>query len=169
MKNRPIIKVQHPPFDRFLEYVTLVILVAPIVLLILNYSALTDCVPLRYDADGTVSSKGSAAMLIVLSFVSIFTYSIMTLLSFFPHTHNYPVNVTPTNAPALYAMSKRLLLRIKLICTALFFYLIYSSIQIGLGNIESINSLILWALIALSVVYPLIMVVRMSALKGTSE
>jgi hypothetical protein len=169
MKNRPVIKVAHKPIDRLVEYITIVLLIAPVVLLIVNYGALTDGVPMRYDTDGSVSSSGSAAMLIVLSFVSIFTYSIMTLLSFFPHTHNYPVNVTPENAPALYALSKRLLLHLKLICTALFSYLIYGSIQIGLGNIESINSFILWGLIALSVLYPLSVVIKMNALKDTSE
>lgn len=148
MKKRPVIDVPFTTADRLFNWLSAALQVAMIMILALHFRDLADGVPMRYDLAGNVTKTASPAILLILIFFSLKTWGLITLLARYPHTHNYPVPVTEHNAHYLYQTSKSVLSQAKLMISLLFFYILWTSVQIGLGRAERDHPLILWGLIA---------------------
>jgi hypothetical protein len=92
---------------------------------------------------------------LLLVVFSLFTYVGISAVSRYPHVHNYPVKITELNAQALYALSQRMLIWLKLSCMLLFAYIMYTSVQIGMGVLTELNNWVMMVLIGLTLIIPI--------------
>jgi uncharacterized membrane protein len=152
---KPVIKLTYSFSDYLAEGFSLSSLVFIPVYLMINYSDLPDRIPTGFDSSGAVRSTGGAETLLLLVFFSLFTYVGITVVSRFPHVHNYPVKVTDENASVLYRLSQRMLIWLKLSCMLLFAYIIYASIQIGLGFQSQLDTRIMLVLLGITLIIPI--------------
>lgn len=153
--NRPKINIPYTFTDYLAEVVALVTLIVGPLYLFWQFGALDSEVPLRYDSVGNVTNTGSPLALFLMVGVSVFTYGLLTIISKYPHVHNYPVEVTPDNVEKLYKLSRTMLVWLKAICVALFSYIMYASVEIAMGNATSMNSYIMYMLVAASLIVPI--------------
>ncbi|MCH8495931.1 MAG: hypothetical protein LAT57_09935 [Balneolales bacterium] len=159
--NRPKINLPYTITDYLAEAVAIVALIIGPLYLFWHFGTLDSEVPLRYDSAGNVTSTGSPLAMFLLVGVSVFTYALLTIISKYPHVHNYPVEVTPENVEKLYKLSRTMLVWLKAICAALFTYIIYGSVEIAMGNATSMNSSIMYLLVAASLIVPIATVFSM--------
>jgi len=62
-------------------------------------------IPTHFDAAGNINGWGDAQTLWLLPIVATCVVALLTVISFFPQTFNYPVSVTPENRPRLEAIT----------------------------------------------------------------
>lgn len=141
--SRPKIKVEKTNFQRILEIISFVIVVMLWVYLFKFWSSIPDKIPVHFNALGEVDSWGGKSSLIALSVTMTVLYVMMAILSAFPQIYNYSVAITAENAAAQYENARTLMLWLSLQIVAVFAYITWSTIQVGMGNTEGMG---LWFL-----------------------
>jgi len=97
------------------------------------WNALAARVPMHYGAAGTPDSYGDKSSVVVLLAVTAMLYGLLTVLSFFPQTFNYPVAVTDANRGRLQAIGVALLGWLKVELVWMFAYINWVTLRVGLG------------------------------------
>src|SRR5437879_13033802 len=100
--RRPVLPLPSTPLDRFLLFVALVGVVCCVLPLAQSWSTLPQIVPSHFDASGRPNAYGSKSWLLLLPALSVILTAAFTILARYPHLFNYPIRVTPENAPRLY-------------------------------------------------------------------
>ena len=122
-----------------------------------HWSTLPDEVPRTFGFNGKPGALGSKSVLWVITGIGVLVYFSMTLLSRLPRLHNFPVDVTPENAPDLYAFSRKLLNLAKLEVIAALGYIEWKMLQTARGNAERLAPWFIGSLVAvmfLTSLYP---------------
>jgi uncharacterized membrane protein len=140
---RPSIKVEKTNLERILGIVSFVMVVMLWMYLFLCWSSIPDKIPSHFGVLGKVDSWGSKSSLIALPIVMTVLYLMMTILSAFPQWYNYTVAITVENAEAQYENARTLMLWITLEIVAVFSYITWATVQVGLGNAKGLG---LWFL-----------------------
>ena len=89
-------------------------------------------VPTHYGLGGTADSFGARSSLIVLPVIATLLYGLLTAVSFFPRTFNFPVAVTDENRDRLERTGIALLGWLKAELTWVLAYISWTSIRVGL-------------------------------------
>jgi uncharacterized membrane protein len=111
------------------EIAGLIILLSLLSYIALQWGDLPEKIPTHYNFSGQADAWGSKSALLYLLGGAIFTWIVLTVVSFFPSLWNYPVKVTPANAQFLYLCSLNLLVLLKLELLILFSSIIYFAIN----------------------------------------
>ncbi|MBC8060537.1 MAG: DUF1648 domain-containing protein [Clostridiaceae bacterium] len=141
--QRPSIKVERTNFQRILGVASFVILVMFWIYLFTEWTSIPDKIPTHFGVLGEVDSWGSKNSVLMLPVIMTALYLLLTILSAFPQYYNYTVTITVENAAAQYKNARTLMLWITLQLVAVFSYITYISIQIGLGNNKGLG---IWSL-----------------------
>jgi uncharacterized membrane protein len=131
--GRPKMQIPLQPFDYVLEALGLLSLVLMIGLSVYHYNDLPATIPTHFGADGQPDQTGSKTTLWILPVLSVIIFSLMTILSRFPHNFNYMVNITPENAERQYTMATRLIRFMKMLAILIFTFITWRTIQISGG------------------------------------
>ena len=142
MKKRPKIKLKLSVLDYMLEILGMVGLLGLIVLPFIFYRELPDRIPKHFNAMGIPDSYGAKGSIWVLPIIGFVIFSGFTLLNKFPHIFSYPVTVTDENAERIYTIGTKALRLLKVFLMALFLYLNYKTIEIGLQQTEKLSSVL---------------------------
>jgi uncharacterized membrane protein len=145
MNNRPKIKVSSNGSDRLIESMTIAIIIFHCAYLFLHYSNFPDQIPTHFNAAGKVDGTGGRSSILLLPVINVLIYLLLTVLSRFPHIHNYMVNITEENASFQYSNSIRLLRTLKLVISVVLTYISYTTIQVAFGNQKGLSPLFLVA------------------------
>ena len=148
---RPRLPVLWLPAGRWewlLEAATLGVILFWFYYLMVHWEALPERVPSGFDWRGAPRGWASKSFLWVLPAVSFAVYVVITVASRFPHRGNFPVQVTESNAPRLYAMARWMLNVIKLQVIAMTGYIQWKMVQTGLENAAGLNSWVRGVLLA---------------------
>jgi len=141
------------------EATTLGVLLFWIFYLTTSWDALPETVPKRFNFAGQARGVVSREFLWLLPGVGVVSYVLLTLLSRFPHIHNYPTEVTAENAEKLYGMSRSVLTLLKFQLVAAFGYIEWKMVQTARGAADGLHpwfmGLLVAAVLATSV-YPMI-------------
>ena len=113
-----------------------------------HWDAFPERVPSGFDWKGAPRGSASKPFLWVLPALSLVVYVVMTVASRFPHRGNFPVQVTASNAPRLYAMARWLLNVTKLQVIAMTGYIEWKMIQTARENTAGLNQ---WVCVVLVV------------------
>jgi uncharacterized membrane protein len=137
--ERPVLNIELNFLDWVKEIIAATSLMGMFGLLIFYFPDLPDKIPAHFNAAGEVDRFGSKASIWVLPIVGVLLYLGLTGLNQFPHIYNYPVKITESNADHQYRIVSRMIRTLKAVIMIFFFYTVYMTIQIGIGNHDGLK------------------------------
>lgn len=130
MNERPRIKSELTGFDKIIEISGWIFLGFIWVLVIYNYSSLSDSIPIHYNIKGEVDGYSSKSSIFLLPILGTLIFVGLTILNKYPHVFNYPVQITAKNAENQYVSATRLIRYMKLAVLLIFHLIILNTLQI---------------------------------------
>ena len=121
---------------------TLLIFLAVIIYLVIQFPSLPDRVPGHYNASGTVDRWGSKIELLILPIVAAGLWTLMTIVERYPHSYNY-LNLRKDNIEAQYRNAVLMINVLKNECVLLFSFLIFQGIRVAAGEAEGLGAFFL--------------------------
>jgi uncharacterized membrane protein len=95
-------KLKYTKFQKFVEFLTVVLVVSLWVYLIMSWNTLPNEIPGHYNAAGVVDRWGSKNELLIMPIIITILYSLLTAVSFFPSIWNIPVETNEENIEFVY-------------------------------------------------------------------
>lgn len=143
MKNklpyRPILSIPKTKLEKFLNGIGCILFGGAILYLIVSWGDIPNRVPAHFNGAGEVNRWGSKYEMMILPFIGLFLFVLMSLLERAPHMHNYPQRINESNAEQFYMHSRKLVNAIKNICLTMFAYIIVQIVRVALGVIDSLS------------------------------
>jgi uncharacterized membrane protein len=124
------IKFKYSRFQIAIEIIALLILVGMFVYPMVMWGSMPDKLPMHYNGAGEINRWGSKYEIIILPFISVFLYLLLTIVVFFPSSWNIPVTVTDRNRDKVYRCLRSMVVLMKAEVMAAFFYITYNTIQV---------------------------------------
>ena len=104
-----------------LEMLALIIVFIIFANLFINWQTIDEPVPTHFNASGAADAWGSKNSLLLLPFVSLSLYILLTIVEFYPRLWNFPIKVSEANQNYLVAIGLDMLIVLK--CLVLFIFL----------------------------------------------
>ncbi len=142
-EDRPEIRPEMTPVDWMLEAFALAGLVVTFGYLAHFYPRLPEIIPTHFNAVGQADDTGPRSTALIMPFISVFIYALLTIVSRFPHRFNFAVAINAKNAMRQYTFALRLIRSLKVIIMWLFFFIIQGIVRSALGGTEGLG---LWFL-----------------------
>ena len=120
--ERPKLTIELSNYDKFLEIISLILLVSIWIFVIYNYSALPEIINTHFDLNGKPDGSGDKKFIFGLPTVATLLYTLLTVLNRFPHTFNYTVEITEENALDQYTRGTKILRSVKFVLLGVFGY-----------------------------------------------
>lgn len=153
--KRPVLDLP-PSRLEILPWVLVVVGIAVcIVQLALVWDALPASVPIHFGVTGRPDRYGSKSMLLFLPAVAVALTLLLTLVARFPQSFDYPVRVTPENAPRLYRQGRLLLAWLNVLVVWLCAAIEQQTVEIALGRAHTFSNGFVVLLIAAAIGVPL--------------
>ena len=151
--ERPRIKIYPDNTDWLIELISALFLILMIGFPVYYYNALPETIPRHYDALGQPDGFSQKSVIWTLPAIGLLMFTGLTLLNRYPHLFNYPADITKENASRQYKIATKLVRILKMLISAAFFYISYSTVMTALGKQYGLGRLFLpFFLIVLSVV-----------------
>jgi uncharacterized membrane protein len=122
-EKRPVLKLKYSKFEKILELAAVIFLITAILLTLLYWPSILEKIITHCDIKGNPDSYGGKGSLLIMPIVSAGIYLLITLLSRFPHSFNYIVDINEENAIFQYNNARILMLCIKAEIMCMFAYL----------------------------------------------
>ena len=154
-RKRPVLDL--PPFrlEIVLRVLVMLGIAVCIVQLALVWDVLPAHVPIHFGISGRPDRFGSKSMLLILPAVAVALALLLTLVARFPQSFNYPVRVTPENAPRLYRQGRLLLAWLNVLVVWLFAAIEQQTVEIALGHAHAFSNGFVVLLVAAVIGVPL--------------
>ena len=159
-EKRPKIKVPFTTADKALEVSGGIALLLLWALVIYFYPQLPDTVPIHFNLHGEADGFGNRQTMFLLPVIATLLFTILTALSSYPHTFNYPVKITEENALRQYTIAVRMMRFLKLGIVILFGIIEYGTIRTAMQQAEGLGKgfmFLVFALVLIPVLYSLAM------------
>ena len=134
MESRPNLQVEPTVLDRFMDALTVVVLLLMWLFVVWNYGSLPDEIPSHFGAGGEVDDYSRKSFLFVLPGIATIIFLGMKVLGKYPHIYNYGKDVTAANAKEMYKIGADLVRSITLGIAILFAYIAWRMIDIANGG-----------------------------------
>lgn len=159
--KRPKIQVRKTIFDRLVELLTFLAVIASLVIPVYYYQDLPGEIPMHFNTSGTPDRVGPRSSIWFLPILGAFLCIGINRLIKFPHLFNYPGKITDKNARVSYQMAQRSLRMINLIVAGSIAYLTLEMIFTALGRSQGFSRefLILFSVLILGT--PLFFLLKM--------
>jgi uncharacterized membrane protein len=138
-RSRPRLTVPRTPLETWCELAAVFMLLAACVMPASAWASLPPEIPVHFGISGSPDRWGGKEMLLIFVVVPGFLYTLMTILSRFPHTFNYPVPITVANAARQYQLARELLAKLKLAILTMFAYIEWQVIEVGRGTSQGFS------------------------------
>jgi len=132
----------NPPrtgIEKALEIASIVILLAGVLYLILDWGNIPDRVPGHYNFTGEVDRWDSKGSLFVLPGAAFFLYALLSLITLIPYKPKKDGKMSPERSLAVWRNSRLLLTALKAEIVAIFIYLEWQTIEVARGNASSLG------------------------------
>lgn len=134
--NRMDKKIPFTMNQKIIEILTIGILLFLFGYLIINWSSIPEKVPSHFNALGVADAWSQKGTVIFVPIVCLVSYSLLTVVSFFPSIWNMPAKLTPENYLFMYQSTRSLICYLKLVLVSTFSYIsICTAISRPLGTI----------------------------------
>lgn len=120
VNNRPRIALEINTLDRFLILAGFGVIFLMWVYLIWSFGGLPETVAIHFNAEGEADNYGNKAIIIPFAILATLQFAGLEVLTRYPHTFNYPVEIHDGNAREHYALSVRMMRMLNLIICLLF-------------------------------------------------
>lgn len=137
--NRPKIKIEYTFIEWLIELISLAMIVISFALVVKNWSSLPARIPSHFGFDGKPDGWGGKGSLVAMPLIALPMYLGLTVLSRFPQTFNYMIQITVENAKVQYHIARKMVNMLKAEIVAIFTYIEYQEIRgakgfgVGLG------------------------------------
>jgi len=132
--ERPQIKLTPTKFDKAVEVMCVVLLIAFWLLILFSFSSLPETIPIHYNGLGEVDGYGSRNSIFMLPIIGSFLFLLLTVINKHPELFNYNTTITPENAPKQYANATTMIRVLKFTVILVFFIIDYWTVKIALGK-----------------------------------
>ncbi|SCY24362.1 DUF1648 domain-containing protein [Lysinibacillus fusiformis] len=136
---RPILKIPKTRSEKVCDYIGVIIFLLSIFYIAVMWGKLPEEIPVDFNGKGEIDRWGSKIELIILPFIGVFLWIIMSLLEKVPHMYNFPARLNEQNVEAFYLNSRKMLNEVKNFCLILFAVISFQMIRIALGETTSIG------------------------------
>ncbi len=147
MNIKPQMKVERTQVERLLEIAGLAGIAFVVSFLIKYWASLPDTVPSHFGYDGRPDAFSGKSFLLILPAVAVFSYTILTFLSRYPHILNYLWKITHQNAYRQYQLSRTMITALKAETIWIFNYIVYIQVRVSLEISSGLSPLFLPILI----------------------
>jgi hypothetical protein len=138
--NRPVLQLPLSSRELFLEIAAIAGMLTCILMLLPVWKSIPQTIPSHMDLSGKVDAMGSKSGLLIIPGITLFLYLLLTILSRFPHTFNYPFPVTMDNAERLYRIGREMMSWLKTIDIWLVTILNWIILQVARGHSSGAGS-----------------------------
>lgn len=130
---RPKIKLPLSVPEKFLQILSVILLLTMAVLTAFSMVRLPAAIPTHFGAGGHADSWGGKSSLLFVPILSLVLYAGTTVLERFPWICNFPVEITEENAAGQYKLARLLFEWLKLIIISVFLYIQWQTVQTARG------------------------------------
>lgn len=139
-RMRPALNIELTQGDKFLDNLSIVLLLGIWALILKYYSDLPAVIPVHYNVAGEADAFGPRWFILILPTVSTLIYGGLTWLNRNPHRFNYPVKITEENAPRQYMLAMRMIRGVKLAVLLVLGYGTFRMLNGAMGKVEGLGA-----------------------------
>ena len=154
-------KIKFTGFDFLLEAIGILALCLLLILPYLYADVMPERIPRHFNFYGQPDAWCGKWSVYVLQGIGLVLFVMMTILNRFPGKFNYFVAITDQNALIQYQISTRMVRYLKTVVICIFFFLLFKSIQISIGEAENLGQYFL-LVVLIAVFGPVIYYLRKS-------
>jgi uncharacterized membrane protein len=137
--ERSILKIKLNYLDWVKEIIAATSVIGMFGLLLFYFPDLPDKIPAHFNAAGEVDRFDSKASIWIFPSIGLLLYLGLSGLNQFPHIFNYPVKITQENTDYQYRIATKMIRTLKAVILIFFFYTVYMTVQIGIGNQDGLQ------------------------------
>ena len=134
--QRPVISLGLSPVLLAVELAGAIAILVSILPIVQFWGVLPDRIPIHFGLGGQPDALGDKVMIWMLPAVAAIIFVVLTAVSRYPHTFNYPVRITHENARRQYLLARSLLVWLKAEICWLFAFIVRQQIIVALGNAQ---------------------------------
>jgi uncharacterized membrane protein len=162
MENRPKIELTLSQFDKIIELVSIIFLIAMWLQTAYTLIKLPAIIPIHFNAAGKADNYGDKTTLLILPILATIIYFAFSALNKYPHNFNYTSRITAANAQQQYIIATRLLRFIKMAVLIIFNLIILFTYLTTIGVVNGLGIWLLPIVLGLMIVPVMISIVLSS-------
>lgn len=148
-EKRPKIRVPLTAADKALEVAGGMALLLLWALVVYFYPQLPETVPTHFNLSGEADGFGDRQTMFLLPVIATLLFTVLTVLSSYPHTFNYPVKIAEDNALRQYTIAVRMMRFLKLGIVILFGVIEYGTIRTAMQQANGLGRGFMFLVLAL--------------------
>ncbi|MEG4406784.1 DUF1648 domain-containing protein [Microcoleus sp. MON2_D5] len=134
--QRPIISLRLSPVLVAVELFGAIAILLAVLLIVKFWAVLPDRIPIHFSLGGLPDAWGDKVTIWLVPAVAAIIFAVLTAVSRYPHTFNYPVRITSENAHRQYRLGRGLLAWLKAEICWLLAFVVRQQILVALGNAQ---------------------------------
>ena len=147
--QRPVISLGLSPVLVTVELLAAIAILLAVLLIVQFWAVLPDRIPIHFGDRGLADAWGDKVTIWILPAVAAIIFAVLTAVSRYPHTFNYPVPITSENARQQYLLGRGLLVWLKAEICWLSAFVVRQQILVALGNAQRFSIELLLGLVVL--------------------
>ncbi|MEG5042614.1 MULTISPECIES: DUF1648 domain-containing protein [unclassified Microcoleus] len=132
--QRPIISLGLSPVLVAVELFGAIAILLAVLLIVKFWAVLPDRIPIHFGLGGLPDAWGDKVTIWLVPAVAAIIFAVLTAVSRYPHTFNYPVRITSENAHRQYLLGRGFLAWLKAEICWLLAFVVRQQILVALGN-----------------------------------
>jgi len=134
--QRPVISLGLSPVLVTVELLAAIAVLLAVLLIVQFWGVLPDRIPIHFGLGGQPDTWGDKLTIWIVPATAAITFAVLTAVSRYPHTFNYPVRITEENARQQYLLARGLLVWLKAEACWLLAFVVRQQILVALGNAQ---------------------------------
>ena len=147
--QRPVISLGLSPVLVAVELLAAIAILLAVLLIVQFWAVLPDRIPIHFGDRGLADAWGDKVTIWIVPAVAAIIFAVLTAVSRYPHTFNYPVPITSENARRQYLLGRGLLVWLKAEMCWLLAFVVRQQILVALGNAQRFSIELLLGLVVL--------------------
>jgi uncharacterized membrane protein len=147
--QRPVISLGLSPVLVAVELLAAIAILLAVLLIVQFWAVLPDRIPIHFGDRGLADAWGDKVTIWIMPAVAAIIFAVLTAVSRYPHTFNYPVPITSENARRQYLLGRGLLVWLKAEICWLLAFVVRQQILVALGNAQRFSIELLLGIIVL--------------------
>lgn len=142
-KKIPVLKLPLTKYELIFETLSIIGLLLLLTLTIVSWSDLPERIPTHFGFSGNPDGWGGKGSLAFLPIIAFLMHMLLSVVSKYPHTFNYPWKITEENAKVQYKYARSLLISLKAETIWSFIYIQWATIRVAFGKATGLGILYL--------------------------
>lgn len=146
---RPRIQIKPTTLDIILELTSWAMLLGLWFITAINYTSLPEVIPIHFNFSGEADGHAGKPAYWMFPVITSGLFILLTLISRYPHTLNYPVKITEDNARKQYSITVRFIRIMRLVIVGIFLYAVVSIASIADAETAASPLMPVWIMLGL--------------------